>query len=87
MANAVIAIAGSSGLIGSDICEFFHRLGWKVKGVDIDKARDGDHICYFSDLSKISRHYSRWTCEVGLWRIFEGLVDHWRVIQTTAANR
>jgi CDP-paratose 2-epimerase len=27
----------------------------------IDTPRAGDHICYISDLSKITQHYPRWS--------------------------
>lgn len=29
-----ILITGSSGLIGSEVCAFFHNLGWEVHGID-----------------------------------------------------
>ena len=32
------------------------RMTWQY----VDKAREGDHICYISDLSKIQNHYSGW---------------------------
>ncbi|MDQ3621573.1 MAG: NAD-dependent epimerase/dehydratase family protein [Verrucomicrobiota bacterium] len=27
-------VTGSSGLIGSEVCSYFHELGWKIHGVD-----------------------------------------------------
>ena len=29
-----ILVTGSSGLIGSEVCEFFDKLGWKIHGMD-----------------------------------------------------
>jgi CDP-paratose 2-epimerase len=37
------------------ICEMFS--GKKQKYEYVDENRVGDHICYYSDLSKISYHY------------------------------
>jgi CDP-paratose 2-epimerase len=30
----VLLVTGSSGLIGSEVCRHFHKLGWKIYGVD-----------------------------------------------------
>lgn len=37
----------------------------------VDKNREGDHICYYSDLSKLKAHYPGWDITVGLDAIFE----------------
>ena len=29
-----ILVTGSSGLIGSEVCTFFHNIGYKVYGLD-----------------------------------------------------
>ena len=29
-----LLVTGSSGLIGSEVCQHFHDLGWKIIGVD-----------------------------------------------------
>jgi CDP-paratose 2-epimerase len=29
-----LLVTGSSGLIGSEVCVWFHRQGWKVHGLD-----------------------------------------------------
>ena len=39
---------------------------WEYK----DKNRDGDHICYISDLSKMKEHYSGWDISKSLDDIF-----------------
>jgi CDP-paratose 2-epimerase len=32
--NKKVLISGSSGLIGSEVCRYFHDLGWDVHGID-----------------------------------------------------
>jgi CDP-paratose 2-epimerase len=48
-------------------------MNWKY----VDKAREGDHICYISDLAKMKRHYPRWTITKTLDDIFDELVGSW----------
>ena len=43
----------------------------------VDKAREGDHICYISDLSKIMKHYPGWTITVSVQRIMEEIHAAW----------
>jgi len=43
-----------------------------------DKNREGDHICYISDLSKIKEHYPGWEITKGLDAIFEEIVAAWQ---------
>ncbi len=42
-----------------------------------DAARVGDHICYYSDLSKMQAHYPQWTISKSLNDIFKEIVDAW----------
>jgi CDP-paratose 2-epimerase len=42
-----------------------------------EKNREGDHICYFSDLSKLKSHYPGWGITKSLNTIFEELVQAW----------
>ncbi len=44
----------------------------------LDSAREGDHICYISDLSKMRMHYPEWNITTPLSRIFEEIVTSWR---------
>jgi CDP-paratose 2-epimerase len=44
----------------------------------VDRNRDGDHICYISNLNKIKDHYPEWDITVSLENIFEELVIGWR---------
>lgn len=39
-----------------------------------DRSRQGDHICYYSDLSKIKSHYPQWSLSRNLDSIFEELL-------------
>lgn len=43
----------------------------------VDKNREGDHICYISDLTKLKTHYPGWDVEVSLPQIFEQIADSW----------
>lgn len=53
----------------------------------IEQNREGDHICYISDLSKIRAHYPGWDVSVSLPKIIEEIVRGWRNrrVQTGAA--
>lgn len=43
-----------------------------------EKNREGDHICYISDLSKMKAHYPEWEITKTLPMIFEELYQGWR---------
>lgn len=43
----------------------------------VDKNREGDHICYISDLSKIRSHYPSWDLTKTLPDIFEEICSAW----------
>jgi CDP-paratose 2-epimerase len=43
----------------------------------VDKNREGDHICYISNLGKIRRHYPRWEITRGLKETFEEIHSAW----------
>jgi CDP-paratose 2-epimerase len=45
----------------------------------VDKAREGDHICYISDLGKIRAHYPTWSLSKSLDDIFSEIVSAWGV--------
>jgi len=42
-----------------------------------EKNREGDHICYYSDLRKMMRHYPAWAITIPLYRIFEEIHQSW----------
>lgn len=45
--------------------------------VYVDKNREGDHICYISDLSKIYSHYPKWSLSKTLDDIFIEVHNAW----------
>lgn len=51
--------------------------GKKMNYEYIDKSREGDHICYISDLSKMKDHYRDWDITISLKEIFEQIVYAW----------
>jgi CDP-paratose 2-epimerase len=63
------------------ILEAFGRAealtGKRMNSKYVDKAREGDHMCYISDLSKMKRHYPKWTITKCLDDIFGELVHAW----------
>jgi CDP-paratose 2-epimerase len=65
------------------ILEAFGRVerltGQAMRWEYVDRARDGDHICYISDLSKMRAHYPTWTLERSLDDIFQEIVEAWTV--------
>ncbi|MCD8483569.1 MAG: NAD-dependent epimerase/dehydratase family protein [Verrucomicrobia bacterium] len=44
----------------------------------LEEARIGDHICYYSDLSKMRSHYPNWDIRKSLRDIFREIVDAWK---------
>lgn len=43
----------------------------------IDKNREGDHICYISDLSKIKSHFPKWSIQKNLTVTFQEICNSW----------
>ena len=43
----------------------------------VDKNREGDHICYISDLSKMRTHYPGWNITKSLQTILEEIHQAW----------
>lgn len=72
--GAVYNIGGGRGNSCS-ILEAFERVaalsGKKMQYDYVDKNREGDHICYISDLSKMRRDYPQWDITKSLDTIFE----------------
>jgi len=64
------------------ILEAFDRIaalsGKKMQYEYVDKNREGDHICYISDLSKMRAHYPNWDISKSLDEIFEEIFLSWR---------
>jgi CDP-paratose 2-epimerase len=59
--------------------------GQKQKYVYVDENRIGDHICYYSDLSKMKRHYPNWDITKSLDDIFKEIVAAWKKRLTVSA--
>ena len=45
----------------------------------IDKNREGDHICYYSDLTKMKLHYPSWDITISLNDTIKQIVESWSV--------
>lgn len=45
----------------------------------VDKAREGDHICYISDLRKMRQHYPNWNITKSLDEIVNEVVAAWKI--------
>ena len=65
------------------ILEAFERVetltGKAMRWEYVDKAREGDHICYISNIGKIRRDYPNWDLSKRLDDIFRELVEGWEV--------
>jgi CDP-paratose 2-epimerase len=65
------------------ILEAFSRVealtGKPMKYKYVEKAREGDHICYISDLRKMKLHYPAWDITRTLDHIFQEIVEAWSV--------
>jgi len=63
------------------LLEAFHRAekvtGKPMKYVYSDVNREGDHICYYSDLSKMKDHYPNWDITKSLDAIFDEIAASW----------
>jgi len=59
------------------------RLAEEITGREmryeyVDENREGDHICYYSDLRKIRSHYPDWDISKNLRTTFEEIAESWR---------
>ncbi len=63
------------------ILEAFQRAeavsGKPMDYVYVDENRSGDHICYYSDLTKMKAHYPGWDITKDLDDIFREIHDSW----------
>ncbi len=73
---------GGSRQNSCSIIEAFDRItalsGKKMEYEYVDKNREGDHICYISDLSKMQSHYPEWSLTRSLDDIFEEIYNSWQ---------
>ncbi len=44
----------------------------------VDKNREGDHICYYSDLRKMKEHYPQWDITISLEETIRQIVEAWK---------
>ena len=44
----------------------------------VDKNREGDHICYYSDLRKMKSHYPGWNVTISVRETIEQIVNSWK---------
>jgi CDP-paratose 2-epimerase len=56
-------------------------MNWSYSDVN----RIGDHICYYSDLTKMQSHYPNWDITIDLETMFREMIDSWnqRIVATT----
>lgn len=44
----------------------------------VDQARQGDHICYISNLDKMRKHYPMWDIRIDLFQTVKEIHDAWK---------
>ena len=52
--------------------------GKKMQYEYVDQNREGDHICYYSDLRKMKQHYPNWDITKSLQDIFAEIIAAWQ---------
>jgi CDP-paratose 2-epimerase len=52
--------------------------GSPMKYTYVEAPRVGDHICYYSDLSKMKAHYPGWRITLSLEETMRQIVEAWR---------
>jgi CDP-paratose 2-epimerase len=79
-AGEVYNLGGGRGNSCS-ILEAFGRIeqltGRAMRWQYVDQPRDGDHICYISDLGRMKEHYPGWSIQKSLNDIFTELAEAW----------
>jgi CDP-paratose 2-epimerase len=66
--------------------ELIEDISGKEMIYDYDgENRSGDHICYYSDLSKMKSHYPKWGISKSLENIFEEICENWKKRSTENA--
>ncbi|QIR37988.1 NAD-dependent epimerase/dehydratase family protein [Tolypothrix sp. PCC 7910] len=73
---------GGSKANSCSILEAFHLAqkysGKEMRYVYLPENRIGDHICYYSDLSKMREHYPTWDITVSLEETIRQIVISWQ---------
>jgi CDP-paratose 2-epimerase len=62
------------------------RTGRPMEWTYDEKAREGDHICYYSDLRRMQADYPGWGPEITLDETFDQIVDAWERRRAAAAT-
>jgi CDP-paratose 2-epimerase len=62
------------------------HTGRTMKWRYVDENRSGDHICYYSDLRKMKKHYPTWEVTKSLDTIFHEIVTGWMARLTKKAS-
>jgi CDP-paratose 2-epimerase len=66
--------------------ELVHRIGGKRARLEYSPVnRVGDHICYYSDLTKLRTHYPQWSLTMSLEEIVAEMVASCRPHRVTSA--
>jgi CDP-paratose 2-epimerase len=60
--------------------------GQKQVWTYVDSSRRGDHICYYSDLSKIKAHYPKWCITKSLSQIVSEIASSWSLRLRSSAT-
>jgi CDP-paratose 2-epimerase len=51
--------------------------GKEMKSTYVETNRIGDHICYYSDLTKMRKHFPAWDISIGLEETVQQIVEGW----------
>ena len=78
---------GANSLSILETIEILESLGYKMRYSYNPANRIGDHICYFSDLTKIRAHFPNWRQEYRIRRIVEDIVQRYAVPASTGGKR
>jgi CDP-paratose 2-epimerase len=62
------------------------RTGKPMDFVYSEQAREGDHICYYSDLRHIEADYPGWSPEITLAETFDQIVEAWELRRREATS-
>jgi CDP-paratose 2-epimerase len=54
------------------------RTGKEARTEYVERARNGDHVCYITNLRKARSHYPEWDVSISLPQILDEIVAGWR---------
>lgn len=52
----------------------------------VDENRIGDHICYYSDLTKMRDHFPNWDISISLEETIQQIIDAWKTRQASSTG-